>query len=303
MRRLAVGTYPRRMAGLDPRELGGGWDLAAYAGAVLLAWLVTLSLRALLRRAGRVTVDRELPPEQVAYLTGGPRQAVYAAVTALRSVGSVQASNSRILASGPLPPGSGEITAGVYQAALGGAPVVVLPAHPAVRGPLDRAGDLLRGRGALLSPGRRLAMRSATTPLIVVGVFGGVRFALNLPTGDPPPPLPTALCILTLILALASFFTGIVVAARAQIRTRGGDVLVTDLRRRHAGLARSAGSGPALAVGLFGTAVLWAADPAFARAADVPEQRVTRGGGYGGDGGYSVDDNSGCGGGGSCGTS
>jgi hypothetical protein len=39
-----------------------------------------------------------------------------------------------------------------------------------------------------------------------------------------------------------------------------------------------------------GTAVLWAADPVFAGAAEVEEQRDRGGDGYSGDGGYSEND-------------
>jgi uncharacterized protein (TIGR04222 family) len=299
------------MASLDPRNLGGVRELVAYAAVVLVAWLIALLLRAVLRRGGGRAVDREPQPEHVAYLTGGPQQAVYAAVAALRSTGSVQAAGGRIYASGPLPPGRGDLAAAVHHAAQAGIAVTALPAQPAVRAWLDRAGDRLRGQGALLSPGRRWAMRLTTVPLFVLALFGAARGALNLPTDDIPAPLATLLSLLTLLCAMVALFTGILVAARAQIRTQAANRLVRDLRHRYDALAPRHNpslttNGPAaatLAVGLFGTAALWTADPAFARAADVAEQRATTGGGYGGDGGYQDNSDSSCSSGGSCGTS
>ncbi|MFC4047457.1 TIGR04222 domain-containing membrane protein [Dactylosporangium siamense] len=298
------------MAGLDPRNLGGVRELVAYAAAVLVAWLTALLLRALLRGSGRVA-EPEPGPEDVAYLTGGPWQAVYAAVAALSSTGSLLAAGGRMHAGGPLPRGAGEVAAAVHAAARTGTQVNLLPAHPAVRAALDRAGDRLRGQGALLSPGRRRAMGLTTVPLFVLAVFGAVRFGLNLPSDDSAAAAASVRSLLTLVCAMLALVTGIVVAVRAQIRNRGGDRLVRDLRRRYTALEPRrnlslAGNGPAaatLAVGLFGTAALWTADPAFARAADVPQQRATSGGGYGGDGGYQSDSDSSCSTGGSCGSS
>lgn len=297
------------MAGLDPRNLGGVRELVAYVAIVGFAWLIALLLRAMLRNGGNRALGLDPDPEHVAYLTGGPVQAVYAAVAALRSTGSVRAAGGLIYASGPVPHGGGELAAAVHQAAHGGRVIGGLPAHPAVRAALGRTGDRLRREGALLSPRRRWAMGLTTVPLFVLAVYGGARFGLNLPTDDVPEASAVVLCVLTLICALAALVTGIVVAARAQIRNRGANRLVDDLRRRHAVLSPRnnpslATNGPAaatLAVGLFGTAALWTADPAFARDADVAEQRVTAAGGYRGDAGYHDTNYSNCSAGG-CGT-
>lgn len=308
---MAARIYPRRMASLDPRNLGGVRELVAYAAVALVAWLVALLLRAILRRGGGRPLDLEPSAEHVAYLTGGPVQAVYAAVAALRSTGSVQAADGRIFAGGPPPRGGGDLAGAVHHAARAGTPIVLLPTHPAVRAELDRAGDRLRGQGALLSPGRRWAMGLTTVPLLVVALFGGARFALNLPDGDSVAPAADVRSLLTLVCAMVALFTGLVLAARAQIRTQGANRLVRDLRRRYAALAPRHNpsltvNGPAaatLAVGLFGTAALWTADPAFARAANLAEQRGTADDGYAGDSGFPDSGDSGCGSCGSCGTS
>jgi uncharacterized protein (TIGR04222 family) len=259
------------MASLDPRDLGGVRELVAYAAVVLFAWLFALLLRAVLRGGGGRAA--EPTPEHVAYLTGGPQQAVYAAVAALRSTGSVQAANGLVYATGPAPAGGDVLAAAVHHAARPGAPVTGLPAHPAVHAELSRAGDQLRAQGSLLSSGRRWAMGLAAVPLFVVALFGGARLAWNLPTDDIGPAVLTAIC------ALLAMVTSIVLASRKQIRTRGANRLIRDLRRRYAALAPRhnpslAGNGPAaatLAVGLFGTAVLWTADPTFARTVDLAE--------------------------------
>ncbi|MEV4515774.1 TIGR04222 domain-containing membrane protein [Dactylosporangium sp. NPDC049525] len=252
---------------------------------MLLAWLIALLLRAVLRSGGGRAGDREPAPEHVAYLTGGPRQAVYAAVTALRSAGSVRAADGKIYASGPLPRGAGGLASAIHHAVQGGMPVAVLPTHPAVRAELDRAADQLRGQGVLLSRGRRWAMGLTTVPLFVLALFGGARFALNLPSDDSAALAANLRTMLTLVCAILALILSVVVASRAQIRTRGANRLVHDLRRRYAALAPRHNpsltvNGPAaatLAVGLFGTAALWTADPAFAGAANVAEQHATRG--------------------------
>jgi uncharacterized protein (TIGR04222 family) len=296
------------MASLDPRDIGGVRELVVFAAAVLAAWLVALVLRAILRSGGHrlgSAAGGEPGPEDVAYLTGGPRQAVYGAVAALRSTGCVQAAGGRVFASGPVPAGTGELAAAVHHAAVTGVVVGAAVSHPAVGAVLLRASARLLGQGALLSPGRRWAMGLVAAPLFLLMLFGLVRCALNL-LGDHRKPLES---LLTLIVSAFALAAGSVLASRAQIRTRGADRLVRELRRRYAGLAPRyapslTGNGPAaatLAVGLFGTAALWTADPAFARAAELEEQRVTAGGGYGGDGGYREGADSSCGG-GSCGT-
>ncbi|MET7419682.1 TIGR04222 domain-containing membrane protein [Dactylosporangium sp. NPDC005555] len=290
------------MVGLDPRDLGGARDLITYVVVVLLAWLVAVALRAMLRGGGGPALDREPGPEHVAYLTGGPLQALYASVAALRSTGSVQAAGDAIHTGGPAPRGGGELAAAVHHAARGGMAVRGLPSDPAVRAVLDRTGEQLRGQGALLSPGRRLAMRLTSVPLFVLAVFGVARFALNLPTGDTPDLSAFVVALLTVFCALAALFAGIVLAAMTPIRTRRADRVVHDLRRRHDALAPRhnpslTGNGPAaatLAVGLFGIAVLWTADPAFARAANVFQQRTTGSGGYRGDRGVPYSDESSC---------
>jgi uncharacterized protein (TIGR04222 family) len=291
------------MADLDPRSIGGVRELVGYATVMLLAWLIALLLRAMLRSGGGRTGDREPNPEHVAYLTGGPQQAVYAAVAALRSTGSVRAADGRIYAGGPPPHGAGGLAAAVHHAAQAGLPVTALVTHPAVRAELHRVRDQLRDQDVLLSPGRRWAMGLTAVPLLVLALVGVARFALSLRADGSPELAAFVLAVITLICAMVALFTSIVVAGRRQIRTRGANRLVRDLRRRYDALAPRhnpslAGNGPAaatLAVGLFGTLVLWTADPDFARAANMAEQRATTGGGYSGDAGYHDSNDSNCG--------
>jgi uncharacterized protein (TIGR04222 family) len=171
--------------------------------------------------------------------------------------------------------------------------VLVAAARPA----LLPVRDQLRALGLFMSDPQTINVRAVPTLVILAGaVVGGIRLALGMAAGHPVGDL-IALLILTGIIAL--FFLG----HTPDPRTHRGDRLVRSLRRTNAALrtnaaaaaAGLAGADLALAIGLWGPAVL-SGSPLD----DV--RRLLRPAGSSGDGGG--DGGSSCGGsscGGGCG--
>lgn len=171
----------------------------------------------------------------------------------------------------------------------------------AARPALDAVRNDLRRLGLIVSDAQAVNVR--TLPALVVliaAVVGGVRLALGMAAGRPVGYL-IGLLVVTLVVALLFF-------RPSAPRTHRGDRLVRSLRRTNAALRTSAaaaaaglaGADLALAVGLWGTAVLSGTPLDDVRRVLQP-QTVS---GSGDSGGGSSDGGSSCGGascGGGCG--
>jgi uncharacterized protein (TIGR04222 family) len=159
--------------------------------------------------------------------------------------------------------------------------------------------DQLRAMGLLMTDPQTVNVRTLPTLVILAGAaLGGLRLALGMAAGHPVGDL-IALLVITIVIAL--FFLG----HRPNPRTHRGDRLVRSLRRTNAALrtnaaaaaAGLAGADLALAVGLWGPAIL-SGSPL-----DDVRRLLRPPGTSGGDGG-GADSGSSCGGsscGGGCG--
>jgi uncharacterized protein (TIGR04222 family) len=281
----------------DTWGIPGPTFLAYFIGALLVIAVLSALHRYVLF-AGRSGADvSRLGPQQAAYLSGGDKIAVYAAVAGLRASGA----DRTLQPTGPLPAGVTPLDTAVYNAAgrrLRSRDVIsdqwVATALAQLRNGLESAG--LATTAAQRSIARLWAVPSAV--LLLVGALRIIAGTRN----DRPVGYLLPLTVVALIL------TFVAVSKARTTRTRAATKGLAELRRQHAYLAPRqspsyatyGAAGAAMGVALFGAASLYAMDPAFAAEAEI--QRLGAGGtssGFAGDsGGSSCSSGSSCGGGG-----
>lgn len=240
-----------------------------------------------------------LTSEQAAYLNRGPRLAVYAALGGLRSSGAIGLGpDGSLVQTGSLPAGSTALDQAIYHAAGNRERPKELAAQHWVAGALADLRDRLERDGLAVTAEQRRAARTGPLLLLALVAIGVLRAFAGVANGRPVGFLVVAIVGLATI-ALVQLF-------RVPTSTRAGRAALKSLQaqnrylspRSHPSYATYGAAGAALGVALFGTASLYAMDPAFASGAEV--QRHFAGGG---DGGASAGGGAtaGCGGGSSCG--
>ncbi|GAA0804228.1 TIGR04222 domain-containing membrane protein [Spirilliplanes yamanashiensis] len=275
--------------------------------AALLVVLATLH-RTVLLGGGRDAFTAPMGPQQAAYLNGGPRLALYAALAGLRVSGAIgsEAHTGALTTTGPRPLGLTPLDNAVYDAAHRRVRTRDLGADPGVRSALDGLRAGLESAGWALTDGQRGTIRLwGVAALFLVGV-GFLRLMAGLQNDRP-----VAFLVLALI---AMVGTAVYLLTRVPVQTRAGRAAVRRLRGEQAHLAPAlspayatyGAAGAAMGVALFGAASLWALDPAFAAQAEIQRQAAASGysGSSGCGGGSSSSDSGGgssCGGGGGCG--
>jgi uncharacterized protein (TIGR04222 family) len=296
---------------------GDTWGVSGptFALGYALAALLLLGVVLMWRRAaaaGPIGPFRSLAPMELAYVNGGEQLALYSSLAALRASGAVSSDGSaRIVVSGPLPPQVSALDHAVYVAAQRGVKRSMLARDTGVRAVLDRLRDGLAGEGWLLGDEQRARLRVAVLPLFLLVLLGGARVLAGLANGRP--------VVFVVLETMAVATAAVVLLLRAPRISRAGRRAVNAARVQHQHLAPALApswavygmGGAALGVALYGTAALWAADPAFAAQAEIQRQAAAGASGSTGatcgshssDSGSSGDSGGGssCGGGGGCG--
>lgn len=283
----------------DTWAISGPAFLWAFIG---VATLIVMGAAAHRRRvlAGGTDVQLErLTPAEVAYLAEGPSRAAYATLATLNRAGLVQfEENGRMRRTGGIQAGASALEAAVAHAAGDGERASLVHHHPSVRSALAQIeSDLLR-RGLLVSTQRRSAARLGAWMVLLLFAFGVVRLIAGISAGRP---------VMYLVLALIALAVAFFALHRVPRLTNAAKAALASLRRRHHYF--EAKSRPAwqtydpvmtgLAVGLFGTALLWDSNPELADAAELRHAAGYQGGASYVDGTGSSD--SGGDGGGGCG--
>lgn len=304
---LVGSVHTECMLSADTWGISGSQFLAIYAITALLVALLALGLHISARRGDAGTPRRELTPLEVAYLTGGPTRAVYAALAGLRAAEAVDVGPLReLITTGPIPPGLGRLEHAVYSAAERHRRVAGVSSDSAVSTALTTLHDDLVNAGWLSTSEQRARARRGGWLMLGLAGVGLVRTVAGLANSRPV----GYLLLLTLAVAACSVPLFVV----GEVTPAGRRALV-QVRRTSPHLRPGATpswstygvAGAALGVALYGTAAFWAADPAFAAGADM--QWAARDGssstnlvggssGCGGGGGGSCGGGGGCGGGG-----
>ncbi|WDZ84176.1 TIGR04222 domain-containing membrane protein [Micromonospora cathayae] len=292
----------------DTWGISGPAFLAIYLSFAILVVLGSVVHRAWLFGGSNRSRYDQLGPQQVAYLNGGARLALYSAIGALRSVGAIGADQHRLLrATGPLPAGATPLDQAVHHAAGRGARTRDLPRDHWVSTALDQLRQDLENRGLALSAEQRRSARLGPFLLLVLLAVGVLRLIAGLGNGRPVGLLLVSLLVLGVVF--------VVQMARVPHRTRAGRQALSSLRTHYRYLAPASApaygtygaAGAAMSVAVFGAAALWTLDPAFAAEAEIQRNAAASSGssygdGGGGDSGGSGDSGGGdSGGGGGCG--
>jgi uncharacterized protein (TIGR04222 family) len=289
----------------DTWGISGPTFLVLFGLAAVVAVIVVYRLRQrILIGVDRPGVAENLHPYEVAYLTAGPSLAVTSALGSLRTHGSVDTAGLRSLTiAGPMVAGATPLDSAIYNAIANerATTTSAVRADAQVRAALDELADRMRRGGLLLTKEASQLLRWATLPLAAVLGLGVFRLQAGLANDRP-----VLLLSLALLVVLAVELIFLVRGAR---RTKRGDRALAALREQYRHLAPETSpawglygaTGTAMAIGLFGGAALWSADPAFAADAELEQQRIQDSGSTWTGDTSTTGGGGGCSGGGGCG--
>lgn len=288
---------PALSASSDTWGISGPQFLVVYAALLALGLLLAILLR---RAAGGPDQPGRTPtPAEAALLAEGTDRAVYASVAGLRAAGALgTGTGQQLVATGPLPIGATRLDGAVYEAARRGVALRQVPSDPLVASALAEVQASAKGAGWLLDAGQRGRARMGGLLLLGLTAFGVVRVFAGL-ANERPVGFLSLLTFATALLAIGFL------AAAPRI-SRAGRSALARLRNGNAHLnpkqspawATYGVTGAALGVAIYGTAALWAADPAFAAAAGLRRPAAdSSSASSGGDGGGGDGGGGGCGGG------
>ncbi len=280
---------------MNPLNLDGPTFLQLYlvvlGGCTLAAFLLRSAMRP---AAGPLdTRTSALHPAEVAYLAGGDRQAVQAAIAGLahRDLIACDEKNRTIWTKAPARTDVDSFDRRLHGL-LGGQPHSFEAVHTMARPVLASIRSNLEQLGLLESGDvrARVGMASAVVMLTAV-VLGVAKISVGVSRGRPV----SFLVILTIIATYAAFSF----LMNPPRRSRTGDEMLRSLRKRYAALEATARSRAesvtaddlALTVGLFGVAILERTPHASLARTMVPAPSS-------GDGSSGSCGSSGCGGGG-----
>lgn len=290
----------------DTWGISGPLFIAFYLGVIAVVLIGTLLHRRSLFSGPASPDTSQLTPRQLAYLNGGGENAVASSLAWLHGHGTVSVDASGIASrTGGIPIGATSLDAAVMQESGTGLRVKSLQAAPRISAALDELRDGLTRDGLLVAPETRRSARTGTIILIGLILLGIWRAIDGSANGKP-------IGFLVAAIVGASIAAALLLLARPR-RTRAGDKILGQVRQANAHLhTRNHPSwgtyGPdssALAVGLYGGAVLWSIDPLLAGQTGLSRQAypsTDSGASYvgGGDSGGSSGGGDG-GGGGGCG--
>jgi uncharacterized protein (TIGR04222 family) len=215
------------------------------------------------------------PPEPVdiAYLNGGPALAVAAALAALRSTHAIDAGPGGVLkASGPTPDSAHDLERAVLAAVGRRSTPGGLAGDPQVVAALDAMRVRLTRDGWLHSPRARRHLRGVSALIVawaVVGLVGTVAGTLI----DRPVGQLAVVSAIVAVVALPLLLNAPKVSRAARLYAYHQRITNPQLAPKNApSLATHGSSAAALSVALYGTAVLWAADPAFASQVQIAHE-------------------------------
>ena len=271
-----------------PSQTFGGF----YAALNLAAWIVAVVIRAVVTRPDRAADAVHLDTYQLAYLVGGTRHVVRAALAGLvqREAVGPDALRRR-LCRGGASPGRAAVEQVVWRTVSDLAPVRVGRVYRACAEPLASGGR--PGSLAGLVPDGPYAWSVRLGPALVAAspaIVGLVRLSHRLPQHRPVG--------LLALLCTVPVLVGLLLAGRPVYSTRAGAAVVRDARERHEalrhiGFVRIRRTRPAevsLAVALFGPEPLrgndlsWLADLLWPAPASTGDGSSDAGGGS--DGGH-----------------
>jgi uncharacterized protein (TIGR04222 family) len=253
--------------------------LLLYLGAAAVVAVLAVVHRRVSFAGPAESRTGSLGAQQVAFLNGGERLAVYTALGGLRAAGAVDITTGRALVqSAGMPAGATPLDAAIYNAAGRRARVRDLSTEQWVIAALAQLRDGLITAGLVPGPAQRRTLRlwaAAGVGLILIGV---ARLLAGVANGRP---VGWLIASLVAVVLLTVFLTRSVPR-----RTRAGTAAVDRLRTQHHYLAPASrpsyatygAAGSAMGVALYGASTLYLVDPAFAAEAEIQRQAAGAGG-------------------------
>lgn len=220
-------------------------------------------------RAPRRPAGGDLPPCDVAYLNGGANRALLSAVTALTVAELVTVTDGTVRAVGRPRPELDELQRAVLAATTGPVPQALLAERRGVAAALAAIEARLIEQGLLLSARRRRLVRLAGVIPLAVAVTLLVRTVSDVVhTGSG----------FHVLFGLGAVVVVVLQLRRIPRRSRRGDQVVGDLRRKHyaPGSHRwtnrfdDGATAAALSVGIYGGEAVRSCDPGLADALCLP---------------------------------
>jgi uncharacterized protein (TIGR04222 family) len=256
----------------DTWGIPGPAFIAYYAGAiVLLVILSTVHRRRLL--AGNPDAVAALEPQQIAYLSGRDRLAVYTSLGGLRAADAIGTGDDRTLRpTGPLPAGGTALDTAVYNAAGRRIPAKDVVSDQWVVAALADLSADLESRGLATTRSQRLRARLWVLPGLALIAVGLARWAAGSANGKPVGYLILAVlvaCVVTIVIGVKSQRTITRAATDGIGRLRYDNKYLSP--RQSPAYATYGPNGAALGVALFGAASLYELDPAFAAEAEIQQ--------------------------------
>jgi uncharacterized protein (TIGR04222 family) len=250
------------------------WAYLAGAAVIVIGVLVW---RRRLDSGPGTGAARPPEPVEVGYLDGGPALAVAAALAALRSTSAIDAGPGGALQiSGPTPDTAGDLERAVHDAAGRRATPGGLAGDPQVVAALDAMRVRLTREGWLHGRRTRRHLRGVSALIVAWAAVGLVGIIVGTRNGRPVGYLAIATALVAVV--------GLPLLLSAPKASRAARRYAYQLRITNPQLApknvpslAAYGSGAAaLSVALYGTAALWAADPAFASQARIAREAASR---------------------------
>jgi uncharacterized protein (TIGR04222 family) len=277
----------------DTWGIPGPAFIVGYIAALVAIAILAAAHRKVLFRGDRNARVDDLGPQQLAYLNGGDRLAVYSSIGGLRAAGALGTSGSALVQTGPIPAGVTPLDSAIHHAASGQIRTRDLTGDQWVRSALDDLRAGLERRGLAVGPEALKQARLwawAAGALTLIGVF---RLIAGIQNNKPVGFLFAAVvvvAILTWRLARTRrLATGAATARMRQLREQHGYLSPA----QSPAYATYGAAGAALGVALFGAAALYDMDPAFAAEAEI--QRVVSNGFTSGSSAGSCASSSSCG--------
>ena len=275
----------------NPLDFKGPEFLSFYllvaSTAIILAYILRWYLRKLPLHAP--DASSELDVYEIAYLVGGNNRAVDAAIASLVLRGHLQPLIETLALGSALPSNSHSLERAIAQAVeKSGKPDQI---RQAVTSATKSIGERLQDLGLLVNSSQpKVVQWLPALPVFAVLLVGSAKIMVGISRHKPVGSV-LMLCFLT---AIHGFYLLVPPYSRSH-RSHYGDHTLKNLQARHQNLKKPSASETyqvGLAFGLFGSEVL--ADSSFADLKRLLVQPQSTGSSGGGDGGWSVEVNSGC---------
>nr|WP_221381765.1 TIGR04222 domain-containing membrane protein [Actinoplanes polyasparticus] len=283
----------------DTWGISGPTFLTYFIGATIAIVIIAAVHRKTLFRGDRSARVDNLGPQQVAYLNGGDRLAIYSSMGGLRAANALGTGPGRtLIRTGPLPSGVTPLDSAIYNAAGNGVRTRDLPNDQWVASAIEQLRDHLERSGLAVSAGKMREARLWVLGGLALVLIGIARIVAGLGNDRPVGFLVVA--------TIAAFVLTLTMLRTRRWATDAAHRGMRDLRSRHTHLApvnspsyaTYGATGAAMGVALYGGAALYSMDPAFAAEAEV--QRIAATGGSAGSSGGTDSSSSSCSSGSSC---